>query len=664
MARLPFDTRRTDTRPRQVDLRDWRDTPRISVSREFERELSLDEICVECINEIVENAESNEIRTFYYNMMSQNGYRNNDFEKLIRFAVDFLELRVVMREVRRIDDNFREAIRSIVALHTSKQVKDYPELLDEVPRNLERSFMTNAEKFIDICDNIERLHRGDDRDRDRGRDRDYRDQYSSNDRRDSRDRDRGRDYRDRGRDYRDRDDGQRSAREGGDSHRDRDRRDDNMPRFMPLDDDQGGSVRPVESSSERGVTNRDREERPVERKASVRGDFTADEDLTFGSPSIQSFPPAPPPPPDMETEVILTEHSLTKSNDCDVVVTDYGSFPTLTRIKESDMDMNAHSIVYPADVEQGQALIKEAQKIVALEAAVHNSDVTAEQIDSSVEASTEVKIFGTISDMVENISDAATLAMIEASGENSDGVRRITHTNAVVTSAVTGFIHLNEIQKQLRNAGSLRDVAAILRHTTKTVSENAPVSSAFASDMHAAVARIDRILTNEINLFCREGLKATTGKAIASFARNFDTLVDQFEQSAPRALNEGLLVFLSELMSSYKECMVPSLPLETLVLQDHDTDKTGMAMFPLSYTVTHLPFTLSELGVSPTGTVVLGNNDISEFIRAALQSSKKLDTDDFSFGRRLLVTRDLEVFRVFSVPGRSDALILVPLTVI
>lgn len=736
MARLPYDTDRLQGDDRGYDQRDWRSSPRVSTNRDLDR--LVDEISLIAANKICDDARKSVFQTFHFNMMSRQDFLNEDFRGLVQFICDSIEWLYSANGIRRYDDDLRKNVENCVAMHCAKQMHTYEELLDECYRHdgdrVARVFQANAEKFLDIVDQIERLHSEDQRDvrtggrDDRSRDprdrRDDRRDYRSDRSRDDRDYDRdrsdrrsvltGRDYGDSRDSYR-RDDRRYSrreeevttGREAGAHHevsRDGPRHTEDM--FVPLGrDGQPAKNDQQASTGYRPSSSFFQNDAPVSDSMNARSVSYAPATAPAPAPSRSvaqvfqytptepSEPPPPPPAGSRQEDHLWDLHSPkaaapagTPAVDPNVyttqaqpeqpeevpseVTTPIGTYK-LVRFTNGESQMNAteHAAVYPVGSNTPAVdMSKEVERVMTLEKALTAPSVQREQIEDSTNVLESLNVFSSIGTLAAHVSEQATIRQIADSGENTDGVRRIYHSFGVVDNSVIGFKNLNTLQGVLRETGSLRDILAVLRRTMESVNTRAPAVAAFATDMRAAVRRFDRLISREINIFCREVLMISKGDVINSAISQYNALVEHIENDQTYGASErkaAFLVFVSRLNSSIHEAMAPELGVERNVIEanDLDCDVHGVAMLPMTYLVTHLPFTMEEMGLETQGTSVITEDKFSAFLKTALDVTG-IEDDLVQTPLRLLVTRDLEVFRVFSFPGRQNSLILIPVDVL
>lgn len=190
MSRLPFSTSRmndTDIDPKRgPDLR--LDHP-VRAIREC-----LDDVVYNAVDIIQEHARDNELRTFYFNLMSDRGYRNREFEDLISVIADLIDIGVTQGKFRDERDAVIAVTEDVIGAHVGYMCDVYPELFDYVDRrgqsNIDRAISVYT-RYLDAVDlyrrNGNEIPSGRGRDRRDDRDRGGRVNYGS-----ERDRDRGR----------------------------------------------------------------------------------------------------------------------------------------------------------------------------------------------------------------------------------------------------------------------------------------------------------------------------------------------------------------------------------------------------------------------------------------------------------------------------------------
>jgi hypothetical protein len=170
MARLPFSDSRINER-NMLDLRriNDRDLPRMPQHPIRQVDDIMKDLVANLIDLIQEVAEKTPLRTFYFNMMSENGYENKEFEKLVELAGFFLDYELTDGRSR----DLREAmdqLDKIVGMSTANVAMDYPDLIE---RREERAIEEAARVYDSLVDMMRERGRGNGRGS-RGRDRDDR----------------------------------------------------------------------------------------------------------------------------------------------------------------------------------------------------------------------------------------------------------------------------------------------------------------------------------------------------------------------------------------------------------------------------------------------------------------------------------------------------------
>lgn len=653
MARLNVSMDRLEYDDAPFTARQWDSTPKIEVPREFERKL--DEISRLAANVICDTADDNFLRRAYFNIMAKNDFDNDDFDRLIRFVCDFIELRIALREVRDIDDDLDGSIEHAVLFHTVFQIEKYRELEDELLASRDQKFKkavaANIARFHDIETSIEevvyRNNRPSSRDQRGGRS-DRADRGSSRDRyRD--DRDRGRDDRSRDRD-RDRDD-RSSRRDREDRSRDRvvtgrqatELSEGSMNSDFDLTNHQW-TDRPQQTGGRSASSSRGAAETPVSNFEN--GDFGAVANNT-----------------DEETEQLLRERQL--SGRCtgvsDVFVGLAGKFPYLK--KENDMDIEKHGAIY-ATPNAPEEFVKEIDRVMTAAQAVTEETVNTSAIEGVVQESEAIEIFTNFSTMVASISQEATVQDIVSSGDNTDGVRRIRHYTAIVDNSFMGYPQLKSYMEGFENVSSLSKLRDYFEMLPKTVGERVSAEAAFATDLRAVVELYDRVITKELNAYCRDVLKISDGDAINSFTASYGKLLKALDTEKTQSLLDAVLAHSSNIFGNIKEAMAPKFNVEGRYKEKlGESNNFGVAVMPVSYLVTHLPFTIKELGYKLDTPTAITDTHITPFLNAALDISKlnigKNPALEMAF--RVIVTRDGSAFRLYTYPNRAKVKILAPI---
>lgn len=178
MARLPFSPNQLESR--ELDLRGNARLP-VSFSHPV-RDIDerMEDVVYNAIDVIQDRARDNGLRTFYYNMMSDNDYRNRDFEDIIGIIADMIDIGVSQGNFREVRDAIIPIVEEVIGFHIGYQVDRFPELIEFVSRDRERDIDKAIAQFRKYRDAVETYRRNgnrlpsgrrdDYRDRDRGRD--------------------------------------------------------------------------------------------------------------------------------------------------------------------------------------------------------------------------------------------------------------------------------------------------------------------------------------------------------------------------------------------------------------------------------------------------------------------------------------------------------------
>lgn len=680
MSRLPVDPFSIEYRRIKYSPRDWDQTPKVVTIREIDR--LMPEISLIAANEITDKADLNAIRTVHYNIMARKEFLNPDFERLCQFIADFIELRLADRQIRDAAQGLEDSVMAAVTLHSVSMIERYKELDDIVQDSRDLKFIRatdiNLGRFHDIVKAIEDMQNEDQADiRTTARDgrRGYRDDYD--DRRTGRytQRDRyshdepltryNREERygsqvDR---YRDTRSERRGGRSGHFDERYNPRREipvtevDRDCDVVVVEDFPGMSqktsetVRDSRVSHRREVDSDNRYERTRETapRYNPRDYVDAEHDETNGRATSEHKP--------------IKEE---EEKDPNLFYGIHGTIPFLIPPGKSEMDIIKHSSIYSNDPEKAEAMAKEVARVLTLGQAVNADGVTTESIEKDIVVETDVKLFSNTTNMIQFMSNKATVKAIEASGDNTDGRRQILHTVAVVDNSIIGYQNLNDLQAGLSECKDLRSIIMFLKRAKESVDKHASPEAAFATDLRAAVDHFDSIITKEINSYCRDVLRISDGNAITSAIEQLDALINAEAITSNPNLHSAIIGHLTNIAINVTEGWDPSNSIAGAVKEEAEAngDKIGAAFFPQIFNVTYIPFTLKELGYSLNKPVAIHNSDVSSFLRAALNIDNTDISDDkiLAGAYRMLITRDRHAFRVYTYPGRRDVMILAPQT--
>lgn len=650
MARLPFDPERIDGRPTLYDQRSWRETPNIRVSRTVDRDLDL--ISMELANEISEKAPSNAIRIFHYNMMSRDNWRNRDFERLVQLAAEFIDMMIASKQIREPTDNLIKNIETIAALHSCKQVKDFPELERVFAAQADSRGMrvldTNVVQYERLLVDLNEFLEQDVRDTDR---HDVRSQYAGASRSE-----RGFPRDDRyGARYPERNAVRNvSAREaGGEYSSDR--------KVFSRDDDRYDPRSPMPSSREyigRQANNegyrfvpqpvnggREQERREFhDNRASSEYSQPIRREAQRSEPEVVKVAASTQEKPNFAPDV----PRFTGINST--------SFPILN---EQTMDILDHSKVYDLNdiPERSKEMRAEVLRVLSLAQAIEEPGVSDEEIKDNLIMNEPIEIFDSVSSMVNCLSDEGARTIIAESGDNKEGVRKIIHSLAVVDNSIVGFRHLNTLRAQLEDSTTFKEVVSRLRDAkAKVVSVNA--EAAYVTDIRAAVDYYDRILTAEFNSYFRDVLKMGD-KVIDSIVDDFDELMGVMSDHKDPTVTSFFLEFITNFNGNLVECRLPENKTDRAIKDSGILNEdTGFTTLPISYLVTFLPFTQKELGLELKESAAVYTTGDGGFIRAALSLKHVEMPEVFLNCIRLMVTRDRQVLRVYRYPKRADVVIL------
>lgn len=680
MSRLPVDYDHLQYDRIEFSTRDWDQTPRVSTTREIDR--LMPDISRLAANEITACADMNDLRCFMFNLMAEREFENKDFENLCQFLADFTEFRVEEQKLNDAARGLEDSIVHGVRFYCAGLMDRFPELRDIVDsdRNPQtaRSWDVNLGQYREIIDIIDEMHKQDQSDlRNRGTSRAY-DRGQDDDRRYARD---SRDRRDErgGRGGRD-DRGSRSGRD-----RDRQSHVDSRGNYNVRASTDGGTSR----DRDRGRDDRDdrsygRDRRDTREVRDQRSDNPAFDPSDFvTAPTTTSRTEEATYAHRDSVEEIVSQHRLTPVVEPEQPVDDgtmfYGEFGPIKLLVPkgtTDMDIIAHASIYGKTAVSGQDMAEEVRRVLTASQAVKETNVTSENLDQEdIIVETGVEMFATVSAMCDGISNSSTAAMVANAGENKDGRRQIFHKSAVVSNAFIGHPHLTDFHNRLSEQTSFTELLHFMRRATAAVDTNASQDAAYASDIRAAVDFYDAYFANEISMYCQDVLRMRVGDPnkplLTSAISGFDAVVNYLTESGQDNMRSALAAMLSNLMINITHNWEVASGVAAGVAGDVESLKTtdevvlGSVHLPVGYIVSHLPFTMKELGYEINEPVVIPDDSITNFLKAALDISKTdlIDEDINPAPIRIMMTRDRKVFRVTRYPGNGRAMVLVPVHV-
>lgn len=664
--RLPFNVDQLDSRPIIYELRSWRNTPNIRISRLMDPILDL--ISMETANEVSDKAETNLLRVFHYNMMSRREFNNPDFDRLVTFVAEFIEMLVLTRRIHDPEQDLINNIADAVALHSCKQVMDFPELEDLCARSgdarMMRALDTNVGRYQQIVRDLEAIHNENQQDIRGGLSgrQDFRSQYAGS----SGGRDIG------GRGYRSERDTLRnvSARDTGGEYA------TDVRTFKR--DEMYGTDRPTQRrimESSRGYIER---QAPVQQTGdyrfvpqpvkTFRNDEPVNNDGLF-RPQVSEYearPPAPqpelpaPPPPPAESMVSAPVPATVTPGRCVEPIPAFkgilGSFPILN---EQTMNIDEHSSVYDLNEVDTDSVKKEVIRTLSLAQCLMEDGSPSETSSGNIIVDENAGVYSDVHAMAAFISDDATMEIIKTSGENKTGERKIFHTFGLIDNAMTGFTQLNDVRALLGKTITFKELIQSLRHAKEVTSKCTP-EVAYASDIRGAVDMYDAVLTREVNAYFRDVLKLSDGDATSSIVEDFDDILTQVQRSGKDDLISAMLMFFTQLNGNLQEALLPEYNVANSIKESQEIDDTvnGFCVMPMSYIVTHLPFTSKELGFDVQTSKAIMATSGDNFIRGALDISQLQQLGKLENSFRLMVTRDRKIMRVYTYPGRKDVIIL------
>lgn len=85
-------------------------------------------------NEVQTQAQSNPMRTFMFNLLSQNNYYNNEFTEVVAAACDYIELGIAKRQFADVGQAAQQCVPRIVEMIAAANVRTYAGLAQFVPQ--------------------------------------------------------------------------------------------------------------------------------------------------------------------------------------------------------------------------------------------------------------------------------------------------------------------------------------------------------------------------------------------------------------------------------------------------------------------------------------------------------------------------------------------------
>lgn len=722
MQRFPHSTRDLESRPIEYGPRDWEDkVPRVDTTRELQR--LLPEISRIAANHITRVATKSDYRVAYFNLMSVDDFRNDDFEELCQFICDLTQFEMEEGTLRDPERGMERRIEDAVSLHSSSLSEVYRELDDLVEdlygTNAYNAIKKNTGAYHTVCDAIDDMKRNSHRDQ-RGRsdrdDQDYRrDSRYRDDRDDRDDRYRRQESSDRGRSrddrYGRREDprsNQRNRDDYRDSRNDRNRgRDDRYYRDSRYDRDPRGGSRQRDDLDSRLYRPRERAKYETDyrsRQEAALNHRPGDSDIQIITSDAFSFSDddwggadafiqarkelSNKGTRDGEVEKVVQQHKLPTEEKVDekketpvrkdmnytAVLGNYyhtatGKLPLLIPEGKTEMDIFQHERPYIEGSSQTPDLSGEIVRTLSVAQAKDMKDATASEYESNIISDPEPSLHSNISSLAEYISNLATIRSVEAAPENVQGVRKIFRKTAVVHTSIVGHRQLNEFHRHARECTTLKELLDFLKNIVEATANKSTPESAFSSDIRAAADLYDRHLTREINDYCVNILSIAKEKAIDSAVSDTTDLIVQLHQAGMTMQADALQGFLGRMTINICDGWgVDAKELEEMIradsMQGHDTEselKLGITYLAQSYDVTHLPFTMKELGYDIDKVAVIPDDKVAPILRSVLEydADKSEKTSAYmECPNRLLVTRDRSVFRVSTYPNNPKVIIL------
>lgn len=244
--RLPFDYSRVNSR-NMIDVR--RDLPRLPQHPIREIDEDFEDIAASVIDYIQEGADRSDLRTFFFNMMSDNGWQNRDFQDLLLMVGTYIDWALAERKVRDMRQALTSGVEGVVQLAIGAVGDEFPDLLRGMNRREEDEITRAADTYHEMKRRMKEYERDIGRDDGRDRRREY-------DRSSNRDRDRERGRGNRRNEYNR--DAVRGGRSGGPGDRFSNQRDDGDDRGRSRESERGDRYARADERSERNTGDRGR----------------------------------------------------------------------------------------------------------------------------------------------------------------------------------------------------------------------------------------------------------------------------------------------------------------------------------------------------------------------------------------------------------------------
>lgn len=98
-------------------------------------------------NEVQSQAQSNPMRTFMFNLLSQNNYYNNEFTEVVAAACDYIELGIMKRQFADVGQAAQQCVPRIVEMIAAANVRTYAGLSQFVPQQAQQAVQALINTF-------------------------------------------------------------------------------------------------------------------------------------------------------------------------------------------------------------------------------------------------------------------------------------------------------------------------------------------------------------------------------------------------------------------------------------------------------------------------------------------------------------------------------------
>lgn len=401
----------------------------------------------------------------------------------------------------------------------------------------------------------------------------------------------------------------------------------------------------------------------------------------------EAAPPAPPPerqpttPPPAPPEAVPAERAFFIELKPHRTTLVRGKQPTLEDQKkpgrlydvvtleeyrgEDEMDMMQHATVYATEgLPKGNLKGEYARVLTALQA-LKSDELKYADIAHLVDDNITSMI---AENNIESAMRTARLSAMESSltHEEKAGTpeRRFERVLALTLNTNVTFKTCDVLKGALKSAGTMEKLHAVLRTCLRTSTNEGLVDTPEASDIRAAIAFLDRHITEDLNRFLVDvlGVVPVGQRAIDSFVSDYDAMVKALNDKFHTSTYESFLAFSVKYMRAYQEALtIPDMDIDEAAYQlTGASDKMDVIYFPSVNLITVVPFTADELGLPNETFKVTANS--ATLIRALIIGDatvlKNLTGVEHAY--QYILTRDHKAYKVSRDTNDKSVVVLSP----